>query len=139
VADPQDLAPAPFAEVNDAKARTRDKSGRFKALGASVESDEVRGVTRAEKVRDYRKFLATMEPAAFRVLQAALNNKLVSMKDKIEIAQDILTRMHGKVLGSTEADDARRRVEAMSTDELKAHLVELAKEMGLDFRARTVS
>ena len=133
------VVPAPFAEVNDNRARTRDKGGRFKALGASVESDKVREIHRAEKIRDYRKFLATMEPAAFRVLQAALNDKMVSMKDRIEIAQDVLTRMHGKVLGSTEADEARRRVESMSTDELKVHLIDLAKEMGMDLRAKVVS
>ena len=128
-----------FAEVSVGRARTRDSRGHFKSLGAPVESSEVRSVRRAEAVRDYRKFLATMEPAAFRVLMDALKDKRVSMKDRIEIAQDVLTRLHGKVIGSTEADDARRRVESMSTDELKAHVVELAKEMGLDLRARTVS
>jgi plasmid stability protein len=119
-----------FFEVNVPDARTRDKKGRFKSLGYPVESAEVRGVDRGPKERDYRKVLESMEPEAFKVLKAGLKDSRVPMKDRIAIAQDVLTRLHGKTVQSQEAEDARRKVESMSLDELKKYVQELAGEVG---------
>lgn len=121
----------PFSEVNVPGARTRNKHGRFSGLGTPVESTEVQAVRRAAKIRDYRKFLESIEPAAMRVLADALRNKKVPVKERLLVAQDILTRLHGKALVPQEAEEAKRRVEHMSTDELKDFVGELAGEMGM--------
>ncbi len=117
--------------------KPRTRTGQYAPLGVSVKDPKV--LEARVKVRDYRRFLQVMEPAAWKLLAAALRDRKVTMKDRIEIAQDILTRLHGKVAGSNEADEARKKFESMSTDELKANIIDLAKEMGLDVRARTVS
>lgn len=121
----------PFSEVNVPGARTRDKKGMFSGLGTPVESSEVKAVHRAAKIRDYRKFLESIEPTALRVLADALRDKKVPAKERIMIAQDILTRLHGKALVPQEAEEAKRRVEQMSTDELRDFVGELAGEMGM--------
>lgn len=126
----------PFSEVNLPGARTRDRKGKFSGLGTPVESTEVQAVRRAAKIRDYRKFLESIEPTALNVLASALRDKKVPAKERILIAQDILTRLHGKALVPQEADEAKRRVEQMSTDELRDFVGELAGEMGMNLKPK---
>lgn len=127
-----------FAEVNSTD-RTRGKDGRWKSLGASVESREVREVRRAAEMKNYRRFLESVEPAALRVMAQALKDGKVAMKDRILIAQDILNRLHGKTLQPVEAEEARRRVEQMSTDELREYVGSLAAELGLNVPVKVVN
>lgn len=119
-----------FAEVN-LPARTRDGRGQFRSLGTPVESQEVRSVRRAVELKNYRRFLEAMEPAALRVMSAALRDRKVAVKDKILIAQDVLNRLHGKTLQPVEAEEARRKVEQMSVDELRDYVGSLAGELGI--------
>ena len=121
-----------FSEVNDPRARTRDKTGRWSGLGALAESPEVKSVSTAIKTRDYRKFLESIEPGAMQVLAKAMRSKGVAMKERIAIATDILNRLHGKAITSVEADAAKKRVEQMSTDELRDLVKKLLTETGID-------
>lgn len=118
----------PVVESLVKDARPRNRRGEFSAsgLGESVELRE-----RKVKVRDYRKFLESIEPAAFQVMARGLRDGKVPMKDRILIAQDVLNRLHGRVLQPQEAEEAKRRVENMSTDELRSYVLGLLGEAGL--------
>lgn len=124
--------PEKFSEVNDPRARTRDKSGKWSGLGALAESPEVKVVSSAIKTRDYRKFLESIEPGAMQVLARAMRSKGVPIKERIAIATDILNRLHGKALVSVEADAAKKKIEQMSTDELRDLVKKLLAETGLE-------
>jgi hypothetical protein len=86
---------------------------------------------KTDKKADYRKFLEDMEPAALKVLKQALKDESVPIKERKEIAMDVLTRLHGKVIQNTEVEDAKKRVEGMSNDELREFIMELAAETGI--------
>lgn len=134
--EPKPILP-PFSEVNVPGARSRDKRGQYSGIGTPVESDEVKGVRRAAKIRDYRKFLESIEPTAMKVLAEALRDKRVGIKEKLLVAQDVLNRLHGKALVPQEAEEARRKVENMSTDELVSFVTDLAGEMGLAVKPKS--
>jgi hypothetical protein len=120
-----------FMEIHDSRARVRDVRGRWRGVGTLAKEVEESGVKRSIKARDYRKFLEAVEPRAMKVLADALRDKRIPLKDRLLVAQDVLNRLHGKALVPVEADAARRRVEQMSTDELRDYIKSVASEVGL--------
>lgn len=120
-----------FMEVHDPRARTRDAGGRWRSVSTLSKEADDSGVKRSIKTRDYRRFLESIEPRAMRVLADALRDKKIPMKERLLVAQDVLNRIHGKSLTPVEADQARRKVESMSTDELREYIKRVAAEADL--------
>lgn len=120
-----------FAEVHVPAARARNRKGHFVGLGTPVEGGDVRLVKRALSKKDYRRYLEDNEHLALKVIVDVLKDKRVPAREKLQAAQDLLNRLHGRVAAPGEGGDAKKKLESMSTDELRDHVISLARDAGM--------
>lgn len=120
-----------FAEVHVSWSHVRDSKGRWRGLKRLADDPAVAQTRMNKAAKDYRRFLEAVEPAAWRVIADVVKNKRYPLKERLLAAQDVLNRLHGKVLTPQEAQDARKKVENMSTDELREFIVTMLRESNL--------
>lgn len=119
-----------FVGASDYRGRLRGKNGKFASgLGAPAQGEHSAAVSRALKKRDYRAFLEAIEPAALGLLEKALRSTKVPMKERIGIAMELVTRLHGKTVQNLDADKAKQKVENMSHDDLREYVKGLMAEL----------